>query len=199
MIMYNNFLDSVNAAVKHNEEKLRKQIQSLQNVIESKRRRSEELKEIYKEQLIRFNDMFSEYGYKIIGYSIFNFESNRVSLMVQKGENGIKHHIDLASNNKKKTGRFYVTLRGKFDETMYNKKYSDDLRAQETVMLNAMNARPRCHVRVDSCRELKDIFFTLLNGMEEVRQTQCSDHYRDGICFKAREDMKTLNLLNSLD
>ena len=127
-----------------------------------------------------------------------NFESNRVSLIIQKGD-GIKHHVDIASNNKKKTGRYYMTLRGKFDESMYNNEYGDDWAAQERVMLNAMNSRPRCHVRVDSARELKDIFFTLLNGLEEVRQTQSSEHYREGICFKAREDMKTLNLLNSLD
>lgn len=198
MVMYNNFLDSVNAAFHRDEEKLEKQIQSLRNVIESKRVRSVELEAIYKEQIIRFNDMLAEYGYKIIGYSMFNFESNRVSLVIQKGD-GIKHHVDIASNNKKKTGRYYMTLRGKFDETMYNKEYSDDWAEQERVMLNAMNARPRCHVRVDSCRELKDIFFTLLNGMEEVRRTQSSEHYSQGICYKARIDMRTLNLLNTLD
>lgn len=199
MIMYNNFLDSVNAAVKHNEEKLKKQIQSLQNVIESKRKRSEELKEIYKEQLIRFNDMFSEYGYKIIGYSIFNFESNRVPFIVQKGKDGIKHHIDMASNNKKKTGRYYVTMRATFDDTMYNDAYSDDREAQRTVMINAMNARPRCHVRIDSPKELKDIFFNLLNELEEVRKNQNSERYRTGVCYMARQDMETLKCIEKLD
>lgn len=198
MVMYNNFLDSVNAAFHRDEEKLEKQIQSLRDVIESKRVRSIELEAIYKEQIIHFNDMLAEYGYKIIGYSMFNFESNRVSLVIQKGD-GIKHHVDIASNNKKRTGRYYMTLCGKFDESMYNNDYSDDWEAQERVMLNAMNSRPRCHVRIDSPRELKDIFFTLLNELEEVRKTQSSEHYREGVCFKAREDMKTLNLLNSLD
>lgn len=197
--MYKNFLEAVSAAVTKDETKMLGQIEAIKRGIESKRRRSVELQEIYENQLKYFETMFAEYGYTIIGFSTFNFESNRVPFIVQKGKDGIKHHIDMASNNKKKTGRYYVTIRATFDDTMYNKAYSDDWEAQRNVMINAMNARPRCHVRIDSPKELKDIFFNLLNELEEVRKNQDSERYRTGVCYMARKDMETLKCIEKLD
>lgn len=66
-------------------------------------------------------------------------------------------------------------------------------------MISAMNARPRCHVRVDSPKELKDIFFNLLNELEEVRKNQNSERYRTGVCYMARQDMETLKCIEKLD
>lgn len=197
--MYKNFLEAVNVAVTKDENKMLEQIEHIKHAIDSKRRRSIELQEIYENQLKHFETMFAEYGYSIIGFSVFNFESNRVLFIVQKGKDGIKHHIDMASNNKKKTGRYYVTMRATFDDTMYNNAYSDDWEAQRNVMISAMNARPRCHVRVDSPKELKDIFFNLLNELEEVRKNQNSERYRTGVCYMARQDMETLKCIEKLD
>ena len=193
--MYNTFNESIDAAMQKAERVVQYEISKLQQQLEEKRTKYKKMQKYCNDSngdIAKFLKMISEYGYTACDYSIYDIRNDRCTFCITKDDGEFKIPVAIARN--KKGGKLYLTFETKLNETHVNEWTS----AAYNMIRDAMFARPRIHVFLHSDRAVKDIFFSLADGLKDVKLTG-SSHYIEYTCYAARESLKTLKAIEELE
>lgn len=195
--MYNTFSDSLSAAIKKTEHELQEKIKQLQLQLEEKHEKFSKMQNYCNNNnsdIAKFMKMITEYGYTVSDFSIYDLKNARCPFCISNDNGEFKVPVAICKT-KKKSGKFYLTFETRINETMVNEKIEDEY----ATIRNAMYARPRIHVFLDSENELKELFFSLANELKEVKETKSSEHFINYTCHVAKENIKNIKLFDILE
>lgn len=195
--MYKSISDSLSAAFKKSEREIQDKIKHLQDELAEKQEKFNKLQNYCNSadgDMAKFNKLIEEYGFTASDYMMYDLKTNRCAFCISN--DGGKFKVPVAiGKNKKKNGKLYLTFETKINETLVNGKTENEY----IMMRNAMYARPRIHVFLHSEQELKDTFFMLARELKDVKTKRSSDHFINYTCIVAKENIKSIKMLEELD
>ena len=195
--MYSSINDSLSAAIKKSERELQEKIKQLQDELVEKQNKFNKMKNYCANEdgdIAKFHKLIAEYGFTASDYMMYDLKTNRCAFCISN--DGGKFKVPVAiCKNKKKNGKLYLTFETKINETLVNGTSENDY----NMMRNSMYARPRIHVFLHSEQELKDTFFMLARELKDVKTKHNSEHFINYTCRVAKENIKSIKMLEELD
>jgi len=190
--MYKNVASSIDTAFEKVKKSILKDIARYTELLKDAKKRYAELKPEVTEVFGEFEKLFGSYGYKACDLRLINlYSDNNMSFCICKDES---FKIPVKIRRSKKTKKFYVAFEIKINSTLVDESDEEEI----TRMQNAMYGRPTLHLRTDSDKEVKDIFFAMADGLRGVKESKSATAYRNK-CTMYGESLKLLKSIDILD